>query len=111
MNRGSAVWLPSVIGRIILFLFVFNLLILFLYFLGNFQDFLDSTQVILLFLFERGCFVFIVGSAYYAVLLLSLGIGNRSFRSVRFIFTILGIIMLGVLLLLVKFLGAWFEGS
>jgi hypothetical protein len=64
--HARGVWLPSVLGRTCVFLFVFTLLILSLFIVGNFQSFLDATQIMLLDLFEGTSLLYIVAALFYA---------------------------------------------
>jgi len=63
-ERG--VWLPSVLGRTCVFLFVLTLLILSLFVVGNFQSFLDATQIMLLDIFEGTSLLYVVTALFYA---------------------------------------------
>jgi len=74
MNEKS-IWLPFVLRRMHLFLFWFSLLIFLLFLLGNIQEFLDSTQRLLLTMLGFssvlcvmiGCYVFIALIVYWIV--------------------------------------------
>ncbi len=71
----KGIWLPFLLRRTHLFLFWFSLLVFLLFLLGNMQEFLDSTQRLLLSLLGFssvlsaiiGCYVFIALIVYWIV--------------------------------------------
>ena len=76
MNKNRVLWLPGIIKKISILLFILSIMIFMTFVIGNFQEFLDYTQLILLNIFELIAIIFIIVGVYH------------------FIFTIFGIIKL-----------------
>ncbi len=98
----SLYWLA---GRTAVFCFLLSLLTLALYLLGNFQEFLDSTQVLLLILLRLALIAGILSALTYAVV--SLVVGRP--RAGRLILCFLSVVYSAALLLVTGFLSAWFQ--
>jgi hypothetical protein len=98
----SLYWLA---GRTAVFCFVLSLLSLALYLLGNFQDFLDSTQVLLLSLLRLSLLAGILAALCFAAV--SVAAGRP--RAGRLILCFLMVVYSGALLLAAGFLSAWFQ--
>jgi hypothetical protein len=81
-----------------------------LYFVGNFQDFMDETQTLLLRIIEFTGLVFIVTALYYQVLNLVVGFRWKIWFIGEIVFTSIGLIVSSGLFLLIKFLLTWFQG-
>ncbi len=88
-----------------MFCFLLSLLTLALYLLGNFQEFLDSTQVLLLILLRLALIAGILSALTYAVV--SLVVGRP--RAGRLILCFLSVVYSAALLLVTGFLSAWFQ--
>jgi hypothetical protein len=98
----SLYWLA---GRLAIFCFVFSALVLALYLLGNFQEFLDATQVLLLALLRPALLAAILSALTYAAV--SFAVGRP--RAGRLILCFFSIAFSSALLLVTGFLSAWFQ--
>ncbi len=98
----SLYWLAA---RTAVFCFVLSQLALALYLLGNFQEFLDSTQVLLLALLRLTLIAGILAALVFAVV--SIVVGRP--RAGRLILCFLSIVYSGALLLVTGFLSAWLQ--
>jgi hypothetical protein len=99
--------LYSLISRATVFFFVLAMIVLALYFLGNFQEFMDATQIFLLQLLEL-CLLAAVGAGAFHILLLFL-VPETKHRLLRLVLSFAGLIVSYALLLAFKFLSAWFQ--
>jgi len=99
--------LYTLISKATVFFFVFAAIVLALYFLGNFQEFLDTTQIFLLSLLEV-CLLAEVGTGAFHIVLLFL-VQETRHRLLRLVLSFAGVIISYVLLLAFKFLSAWFQ--
>jgi len=98
----SLYWLA---GRMAVFCFVLSALALVLYLLGNFQEFLEATQVLLLTLLRLALLAGMLSALTYAAVSFALG---RP-RAGRLVLCFLSIAYSGALLLVTGFLSAWFQ--
>lgn len=98
----SLYWLT---GRMAVFCFVQSALALVLYLLGNFQEFLDATQILLLTLLRLTLLAGILSALTYAAV--SFAVGRP--RAGRLVLCFLSIAYSGALLLVTGFLSAWFQ--
>jgi hypothetical protein len=101
---GSLYWLVS---RAATFSFVMAMLMFALYLLGSFQEFLDSSQVLLLALLRITLLAEILLSALYILVALLLGRPQR--RLGRLLLSFLSAGFCTSLLLVLGFLTAWFQ--
>jgi hypothetical protein len=103
-------WLPRVLMKSYIFLFSLGIFTLTIYLAGNFQEFLDSTQFILLNIFQ-----------YTSIIACQIGLANLVFQFVtklhlklRGIITIavtfLSLLVMTGFLLAVEFAMVWFTG-
>ena len=92
-------------GRAAAFCFLLSLLVLALYLLGNFQEFLDATQVLLLTTLRLALLAEILLSLLYIPVSIILG---RQ-RAVRLLLCFLSVLYGLALLLATGFLSAWFQ--
>ena len=90
-----------------MFFFFLSLLLFFFYILGNYQDFLDSTQLFLLSLLRLSLSLELASGAYLAFFLVRQGIHERRAFLLRWV--LLGFSMTGcvALLLALQFVRAW----
>ena len=95
-------------GRSLIFFFVVSLLLLGLYMLGNFQDFLDTSQLFLLQSLEFSLLTEVVLSTFYIIFVLFYAVSTGKLDLLRLILTFLSLIFCFALLLVLKFLSAWF---
>jgi hypothetical protein len=100
----SLFWL---IGRAVVFFFVLALLLFALYLLGNFQEFLDSTQALLLRLLRPALLAEVLVALLYIVLLLVRA--RRRLLVGRLVLSFLSAVLCAGLLLATGFLSAWFQ--
>jgi phage-related holin len=108
LRRGNSFFLETLYwlaGRTAVFCFVLSLLALALYLLGNFQDFLDATQVLLLTLLRLAALGEILSALTYAAV--SFAVGRP--RVSRLIFCFVSVACSAALLLVTGFLSAWFQ--
>jgi len=98
----SLYWLT---GRMAVFCFVQSALALVLYLLGNFQEFLDATQILLLTLLRLTLLAGILSALTYAAV--SFAVGRP--RAGRLVLCFFSIAYSGALLLFTGFLSAWFQ--
>jgi len=97
-----------VTGRSLIFFLVVSLLLLGLYMLGNFQDFLDTSQLFLLKSLEFSLLIEVVLSLFYIIFILFYAVSTGKLRLLRLILAFLSLSFCFVLLLALKFLSAWF---
>jgi hypothetical protein len=100
----SLFWL---IGRAVVFFFVLAALLFALYLLGNFQEFLDSTQALLLRLLRPALLAEVLLALLYIVLLLVRA--RRRLLVGRLVLSFLSAVLCAGLLLATGFLSAWFQ--
>jgi hypothetical protein len=108
LSRRRSLFLKSLYwlaGRAAVFCFALSQLALALYLLGNFQEFLDSTQVMLLVLLRLALIAGILSALTYFVVSFFAG---RA-RAGRLILCFLSIVYSAGLLLVTGFLSAWFQ--
>ena len=98
-----------IINRLFILLNIFSLILTVLYFLGNFQNFLDSTQVFILQLLEYSVLIAGLLGAYNLAALVIITIKKKKSHTIRFVLTILSIIINFTLFLSIKFLFSWFK--
>jgi hypothetical protein len=105
--RDRTIWLATVMGRLSAFLFIFIILLTGLFFLGNIQEFMDSTQLMLLNLIDIISPIFLFAALSFTVMLVVEGIRLRRFFFGRFILTLLGILLVAALFIFSSFLNSW----
>lgn len=89
-KNDSALWLASVTGKLSVFLFLSSLLLFGMYLLGNFQEFLDSTQTMLLTAVRLVSFLSGISSLYYAVSLVISMVYRKKTYFLRIVLSVLG---------------------
>jgi hypothetical protein len=107
-RRGRVFFLDSLYwlaGRAAVFCFVLSMLALALYLLGNFQEFLDSTQVLLLTVLRLALLAEVLSALLYIPVSLALG----RHRVGRLLLCFLSAVYSIALLLATGFLSAWFQ--
>lgn len=109
-HRSRDLWLPSTLRRVCLFLFFFSLLVLSLFLLGNFQNFLDSTQTMLLGIFETTSLLYVVAALFYIIILVVVAVGRkRSFKFLSMLLSLFGAAAFFATYLFFGFLFAWLK--
>jgi hypothetical protein len=101
---SSLYWL---VARSVVFFFIFSLLLFLLYLLGNFQEFLDSTQIFLIQLLKVSLLAEVFTGLLYILMVFLLRRQRRFLGKV--ILCSLSVAASFVLLLAFSFLTAWFQ--
>ncbi|MCK5005762.1 MAG: hypothetical protein KAR73_00135 [Spirochaetales bacterium] len=109
-SRGQIFILSSLywlVARGVVFFFIFSLLLFLLYLLGNFQEFLDSTQIFLIKLLKISLLAEVFLGILYILLVFILRRQRRYY--LKLIFCSLSVVISYLLLLAFSFLSAWFQ--
>jgi hypothetical protein len=109
-NRGRVFLLSSLywlVSRTVVFFFIFSLLLFLLYLLGNYQEFLDSTQIFLIHLLKVSLLAEVFTGILYLFMVFLLRRQRRYLGKV--ILCSLSVVSSFVLLLAFSFLTAWFQ--
>jgi len=107
-EKSRYLWLPIVIGRLCVFLFSVTLVVVLLFLLGNFQNFLDTTQILLLHLFDFLCTIFVVSCLYYVGVLGWLAFRRRlALNPVRLGLALAAAVLFGALYFGARYLLVW----
>jgi len=85
-----------------------SLLFLGLYLLGNFQDFLDTSQLFLLKSLEISLLIELVLSLFYIIFILFYAVSSGKLALLKLILAFLSLLFCFALVLALKFLSAWF---
>lgn len=101
---SSLYWL---VARGVVFFFLFSLLLFLLYLLGNFQEFLDSTQVLLIQLLKASLLAEVFIGLVYILSVFFLRRARRQY--VKLILCSFSVVFCCLLLLAFSFLSAWFQ--
>jgi hypothetical protein len=101
------VWLPILTRRIFSFLLSFQIITFVLFVLGNIQEFLDSTQMLLLSIQRFSGIFFICFGMYTILSQIIAGIVEKKFYVLRFIATIAGYILGIGMVVIVFFFLTW----
>jgi len=101
---SSLYWL---VARTVVFFFIFSLLLFLLYLLGNFQEFLDSTQIFLIQMLKVSLLAEVFVGLLYLLMVFWLRRQRRFLGKV--ILCSLSVLASFVLLLAFSFLTAWFQ--
>lgn len=67
MRKNTVIWIPDVIKKISFLLFILSSVVFMTFVIGNFQEFLDSTQLILLNIFGFTAIMFIILGIYHII--------------------------------------------
>lgn len=94
-------------GRAVVFLFMLSMLLFLLYLLGNFQEFLDSTQLFLLGLLRSTLLAELFAGLLYIIFVFLLGRARRT--AAGLVLCAFSMILSYVLLVGLSFLSAWFR--
>lgn len=101
------IWLPVVIQRTFAFMLSFQLMTFTFFVIGNFQNFLDSTQNLLLAIQKTSGILFILFGLYAILTQFFLWFYERKIRFIRFIITIAGFAVGCVPIVIVYFFLIW----
>ena len=102
-------WVSSFTGRAVVFFFSSSALLFFFYLLGNYQDFLDSTQRLILSALHLSLVLELVCGMYLVAFLVLKNIRERRAFIVRWILLILSMIVCGSLLLMLRYIQSWLQ--
>lgn len=97
------------VGRLCVFLFPVVVLLSGLFLLGNFQEFLDSTQIFLLSLLRVATLSFIIAAVYHLLVLTVHVMRKGRVSFFAFLFSLLGMVVVGAIYFLVNFLSSWLD--
>jgi hypothetical protein len=100
-------WLLTVLQKVSLFLAISSIVTVFYYIIGNFQDFLDSTQIILLRLIEIITLAGFIIELYLLVMLIVIAVKDKRMFAFRFVSTV---VLFGYFLgiyIIIKFVSSW----
>ena len=101
--------MSSFVGRAVVFFFVVSLLLCFFYVLGNYQDFLDSTQLLLLLLLRVSLGLELICGIWYAGLLAGRNVRELRPYLMRWILLVLSLLCCSGLLLALRFVQQWLQ--
>ncbi|MGA2977427.1 MAG: hypothetical protein ABSF77_19140 [Spirochaetia bacterium] len=99
----------SYTGRAVVFFFLLSALLCFFYLLGNYQDFLDSTQVFLLSLLRICLSLQLVTGVWLAGFLVYRNIHERRALIVRWILLVLSLAACTLLLVTLRYVQQWLQ--
>lgn len=100
---NQSFWLGPLVNKIFVFLFVFQAIVFFYFVVGNFQDFVDSTQILLLKVQKVSGIFFIIYAVYSILVQIVYGAARKGFSLVRFCFTIVGFLVGSGMVIIVYF--------
>lgn len=91
MKKSGGKLLVSVAGRLTVFLYIFSVFILSLYLLGNFQDFTDSSLIVLLEVYKYTALIYSAFALSYCYILIAEGRNTERNIGLRLFLVIAGI--------------------
>jgi hypothetical protein len=106
-QRQALYWLPVALIRINVLVFLTALLTLFLFAVGNFQNFLDSTQFLLLRLLEVASLLCVLFGSYSFITHLWMRRRRKKIRRLGIVFSIASVVVGAGLFAGVSFIAAW----
>jgi hypothetical protein len=101
--------MSSFVGRAVVFFFLLSVLLLLLYVVGNYQDFLDSTQLFLLMCLRVCLTLEMVTGVWLAGFLIFRNFGERRLLLVRWILLTLSVCASAVLLAALRLFQQWLQ--
>ena len=99
--------LSSFAGRVVVFLALASLFLFFFFLMGNYQDFLDTTQTLLLNLLRLSLLLQIVCTALYVPLLIYRCLSERKWYVPRWAVLLSSAVFSAALLLLLSYVQLW----
>lgn len=90
MEKITGFWIPGIIRKISILLFLITAVVFLIFIIGSFQEFLDSTQLILLNIFEIVAGTFIITGIYHIIIMSVVMIRSKSYKLISLIITITG---------------------
>ena len=106
MEKNTVLWIPGVIRKISILLFYITVVIFLIFLIGSFQEFLDSTQLILLNIFEIVAGAFIVTGIYHIIIISVMMVRSKSRKIISLLITIAGEFIVIFFFLLVNMISA-----
>ena len=108
MKRDERSFLFVLIERTVVFFFFMTVILLILYLMGNYQEYLDSTQILLINLLIVITLFEVIMVIYYLGFLVFYAVKFSRIYTIRIIFASFSLLMCGILGTLVMFLNSWF---
>jgi hypothetical protein len=108
-RAGVTEFLASSLQKVLAFSLLFSLSLVLLYALGNYQGFLDSSQLLLLDMVSVSLWASCLCAAAVLLLLVVNGIRQRRFGWLRFLATLLALAFSSALVAGLGFLTAWIQ--
>ncbi|HTP57270.1 MAG TPA: hypothetical protein VMM82_00040, partial [Spirochaetia bacterium] len=99
--------LSSFTGRAAVFFFLLSLLLFFFFILGNYQDFLDSTQLFLLSVLRLALALELASAAYFGIFLVRRSFSEHRTFVLRWILLLMAMTGSAGLLLALQYVRAW----
>lgn len=107
-THEPSLWLPTALGRFCFFLFSVTVIVFSLFLLGNFENFLDSTQILLLKASAVLSELLAVSCLYYAVLMGWLAFrGKWTLEPGKVVAAALAVLLFGALSVGARYLLVW----
>ena len=100
-------WLHKIAGRLCVFLFSVIVITVALFLLGNGQEFLESTQLMLLRILKTGSIVFLCTCTYFVILLVVEAVRLKRFRIGQFLLALGGAALVGLVFFMANFISSW----
>lgn len=107
--KPRPLWIQTVVFRVCVFLFMFSLIAFGLFLLGNLQEFLDSTQIMLIRIAGVSAFFFIVCGLYFLGIAVVLAVRGQRVGWYRVLLVVIGIALSTAIVLFSNFLQSWIE--
>ena len=102
-------WIDTVVSRASIVFFSLSIITFLLFLLGNVQEFLDSTQIVLLRVASISSFVYVVAAIYFIGISVVFRMHRERVGWHRLVLVIIGFVVeLGVLLV-TNFIQSWIE--
>ena len=105
--RARTMWLAVAVGRISVFLFTAIVTLTGLFFLGNVQEFMDATQILLLDLIDILSGIFLTTALIYILLLIFEGIRLKRFFFGKALLALAGFLLVAIVFVFSNFLNTW----
>jgi hypothetical protein len=101
--------MSSFVGRAVVFFFLASALLFFLYVVGNYQDFLDSTQLFLLTLLRVSLSLELVTGVWLVGFLIYRNVAEKRAFIARWVLLVLSLAVCLVLLAALRFVQQWLQ--
>lgn len=106
MENSAVFWIPGIIRKISILLFLITTVVFLIFLIGSFQGFLDSTQLILLDIFEIVAGIFILTGFYHLIIISVLMIRTKSHTFISLAIIVAGEFIVIFFYLLVNMISA-----